>query len=174
MYTDIAQFSTSSPVDPVHHNTQMFTFLPVVGFGPGGQNEEALGGRPRASLSSFPRSREAPAQRPPGGASLPPWARVGPSAVAAVGLLSGGQFHFSRFHAKRPRGSAEQISRRSGCAYAGSAWRPLFYLPRIEKWDGWWTGSRRGVKVAAERFHRCATRILLSEVPISDAHQVVA
>ncbi|KAB0338181.1 hypothetical protein E2I00_004225, partial [Balaenoptera physalus] len=72
------------------------------------------------------------------------------------------------FHAKGPRGSVDQISRRSCCAYAGSTWRPLFYLARVEKWDGWWTGSSRDVKVAAERFRQCATRIHLDEIRTSD------
>lgn len=73
MYADIAQFSTASNVYPDRPNTQMFTFLPVVGSDSGGRNEEALRGQLRASPSSFPRSHDAPSQRPPGGASSPPW-----------------------------------------------------------------------------------------------------
>ncbi len=121
-------------VDPDRPNPQMFTFLPLVGIDPGGRKEETLRGRPGAPCPPFhgvatlrPRGRPAVRPRFLG-------VRVRPSAVAEVGLFPGGHFHFSRFHAKRPRGSAHQISRSSSCVYAGSVRRPLFYLPRVEKW----------------------------------------
>ncbi|KAB0388568.1 hypothetical protein E2I00_008756, partial [Balaenoptera physalus] len=126
-------------------------------------------------------------------------ARVRPAAVAAVGLLPGGHFRFSRFHAKRSccvytdstRRPVSCLPRRSACVDStrrsphrgkrhgvsratlsldpGNGLWTHELTPRTEQHDGWLPGSTPGVRAAAVRLRPCTPRIRPAELRTSGA-----